>query len=129
MDPFALIDLIGRPVTLHMLESLHAFAPQRVLVSPALREATENPVTDSVARDCDTEVSANVTEQEDIHTRVLDDLAREIAIMLDEGVVAAVEDIDLCLIAGAGWPVAHGGISRYLDEVGASERSNGRRFH
>jgi 3-hydroxyacyl-CoA dehydrogenase/enoyl-CoA hydratase/carnithine racemase len=129
MDPFALIDLIGRPVTLHMLESLHAFAPQRVLVSPALREATENPVTDSVARDCDTEVSANVTEQQDINTRVLDDLAREIAIMLDEGVVAAVEDIDLCLIAGAGWPVAHGGISRYLDEVGASERSNGRRFH
>jgi 3-hydroxyacyl-CoA dehydrogenase/enoyl-CoA hydratase/carnithine racemase len=129
MDPFALIDLIGRPVTLHMLESLHDFAPGRVLVSPALRAATERPTTDSIANDFGTTVSANATEQAEIHTRTVDDLAREIQTMLDEGVVAAVEDIDLCLIAGAGWPVAHGGISRYLDEVGASERTNGRRFH
>jgi 3-hydroxyacyl-CoA dehydrogenase len=64
-----------------------------------------------------------------IHDRTLDALTREIDIMLNEGVVADVRDIDLCLIGGAGWPIAHGGISRYLDEVGSTERVLGRRFH
>ena len=31
--------------------------------------------------------------------------------MLDEGVVAAPEDIDLCMIIGAGWPFHLGGIT------------------
>jgi 3-hydroxyacyl-CoA dehydrogenase len=37
--------------------------------------------------------------------------------MLDEGVVASVEDIDTALLLGAGWPFFLGGISRYLDHV------------
>ena len=49
--------------------------------------------------------------------------------MLDEGVVAGPEDIDLCMILGAGWPMHLGGITPYLDRVGASERVNGRKFH
>ena len=53
----------------------------------------------------------------------------EIRIMLDEGVVAAAEDIDLCLILGAGWPFIEGGASPYLDRVGASERVFGDTFH
>ena len=48
--------------------------------------------------------------------------------MLDEGVVAGPEDIDLCMILGAGWPMFLGGITPYLDRVGASERVNGKRF-
>ena len=48
--------------------------------------------------------------------------------MLSEGVVSDVRDIDLCLLVGAGWPVAHGGVSRYLDECGSAERVLGRRF-
>ena len=35
--------------------------------------------------------------------------------MLDEGVVAGPEDIDLCMILGAGWPFHLGGITPYLD--------------
>ena len=31
--------------------------------------------------------------------------------MLDEGVVQAVQDIDLCMILGAGWPFHLGGIT------------------
>ena len=49
--------------------------------------------------------------------------------MLDEGVVAAPQDIDLCMIMGAGWPLHLGGITPYLDRVGASERINGGKFH
>ena len=37
--------------------------------------------------------------------RALEGLAQEIRIMLDEGVVAAAEDIDLCMILGAGMAV------------------------
>ncbi len=48
--------------------------------------------------------------------------------MLDEGVVAEAQDIDLCMILGAGWPFHLGGITPYLDRTGTSERVTGRRF-
>lgn len=61
--------------------------------------------------------------------RVHDALAEEIALMLEEGVVTTAQDIDLCMLTGAGWPLQLGGITPYLDRVGASERVNGRFFH
>ena len=61
--------------------------------------------------------------------RTQDALAEEIGLMLAEGVVAGPEEIDLCMILGAGWPMFLGGITPYLDRVGASERVNGRKFH
>ena len=66
---------------------------------------------------------------EQLLRRTQDALAEEIGLMLDEGVVAAPQDIDLCMIMGAGWPLHLGGITPYLDRVGASERINGRKFH
>lgn len=129
MDPFALIDLIGRPVTLHMMESLHQFAPARVHVVDILKEVTSNPASASIAADFGAGSIVGSVDLPAIHDRTVDALTREIDIMLNEGVVADVRDIDLCLIAGAGWPIAHGGISRYLDEVGSTERVLGRRFH
>jgi hypothetical protein len=39
-----------------------------------------------------------------------------------------VQDIDLCMILGAGWPFWLGGISAYLDRAGVSERVTGSRF-
>ena len=65
---------------------------------------------------------------EEVLRRTQDALAEEIGLMLDEGVVAGPEDIDLCMILGAGWPMFLGGITPYLDRVGASERVNGKRF-
>ena len=55
-------------------------------------------------------------------------LAEEIRLMLDEGVVQAVQDIDLCMLLGAGWPFWLGGISAYLDRAGVSEAVTGKRF-
>ena len=49
--------------------------------------------------------------------------------MLDDQVVAAPEDIDLCMILGAGFPFQMGGVTPYLDRVGASERVFGDTFH
>ena len=48
--------------------------------------------------------------------------------MLDEGVVAEPQDIDLCMLMGAGWPFHLGGITPYLDREGISEAVIGRRF-
>ena len=55
-------------------------------------------------------------------------LAEEIGLMLDEGVVQAVQDIDLCMILGAGWPFWLGGISPYLDRAGVSTAVTRKRF-
>ena len=65
----------------------------------------------------------------EILARVEDELAKEIKLMLDEGVTQAAEDVDLSLILGAGYPFIDGGITPYLDRVGASERVNGATFH
>ncbi|MFE4719521.1 3-hydroxyacyl-CoA dehydrogenase, partial [Streptomyces sp. NPDC056728] len=63
-----------------------------------------------------------------VRDRVLDAVAQEIGLMLDEDVVAEAQDIDLCLITGAGWPFHLGGITPYLDREGVSERVTGKRF-
>jgi hypothetical protein len=82
----------------------------------------------------DPEVEALVTvgdkpsTADELRTRVLTALAEEIKIMLDEGVVAQAQDIDLCLLLGAGWPFHLGGITPYLDRSGIAEKVNGTRF-
>ena len=60
--------------------------------------------------------------------RALEALAQEVRLMLDDDVVAEAQDIDLCMIMGAGWPFHLGGITPYLDRSGVSERVTGYRF-
>ena len=64
-----------------------------------------------------------------VRDRALRAVADEIRRMLDEGVVAEADDIDLCLLLGAGWPFHLGGITPYLDRSGVAEQSIGHRFH
>ena len=59
---------------------------------------------------------------------VLTALTQEIGFMLDEHVVESVTQIDLCMILGAGWAFASGGIAPYLDRNGYSEKVLGRRL-
>jgi len=54
--------------------------------------------------------------------------AQEARLMLDEGVVAEPQDIDLCMLTGAGWPPHPGGITPYVDRSGISEQVTGIRF-
>jgi hypothetical protein len=65
----------------------------------------------------------------ELQTRLEDGLADEIHRMLEDDVVAGAEDIDLCMILGAGYPFQMGGVTPYLDRVGASERAFGDTFH
>ncbi|MDP4585704.1 MAG: 3-hydroxyacyl-CoA dehydrogenase family protein, partial [Microbacteriaceae bacterium] len=130
MSPFALIDLIGRMVTLKMMESLHNSAPNRFFVGNALPElSTENDGSAIAERLTERGFSPIQTDDATVHDRIVDALAHEIHIMLDESVVAHVSDIDLCMINGAGWPAAIGGITPYLDACGASVRATGSLFH
>ena len=65
----------------------------------------------------------------EVRERVLSGLAQEARLMLDEGVVAAPEDLDLAMITGAGFSFWNGGLTMLLDIAGISEKVNGTRFH
>ena len=67
-------------------------------------------------------------DEDTLVTRIAHALADEVRRMLDEGVVAEAQDIDLCIIMGAGWPFWLGGLTPYLDRSGASDAAAGGRF-
>ncbi|MCU1634697.1 MAG: 3-hydroxyacyl-CoA dehydrogenase [Micrococcaceae bacterium] len=141
MTPFRLLALVGLPVGQHVQESLHAAFGDRFHVSSNQQKLIEAGVKGLWERQEDgTEIVPEQTlaliergstpsSAEDVLRRTQDALADEIGRMLSEGVVAAPEDIDLCMIMGAGWPMHLGGITPYLDRVGASERVLGKTFH
>jgi 3-hydroxyacyl-CoA dehydrogenase len=141
MTPFRLLALVGLPVGQHVQESLHAAFGDRFYVSKnqqILIEAGKKGLweQDDAGNDVVPESTLALLTRgdspssgEEVLRRTQDALADEIGRMLAEGVVAAPEDIDLCMILGAGWPMHLGGITPYLDQVGASGRVNGRTFH
>src|SRR5699024_3471067 len=128
MSPLMLLQLVGPAVAMHVAETLHQAYPDRFSVSPQLAKIVEAGKTEIFAPDfsIDPKVKEllsggdNPSEESQILDRALRALAKEIQLMLDEGVVAEAADIDLCLITGAGWPFHTGGITPYLDMVGVS---------
>ncbi|MER2133895.1 MAG: 3-hydroxyacyl-CoA dehydrogenase NAD-binding domain-containing protein [Arthrobacter sp.] len=141
MTPFNLLALVGLPVGQHVQESLHAAFGDRFYVSEnsqklidagikSLWQKDENgtPYVPAETLDLLTFGDSPSTSEE-VLRRTQDALAEEIGLMLEEGVVAGPEDIDLCVILGAGWPMHLGGITPYLDRVGASDRVNGKLFN
>src|SRR5205814_10380674 len=64
--------------------------------------------------------------REEIVEDVLEAVAEEIHLLLEEGVVAEAADVDTALLLGAGWPFFLGGITKHLDQTGRSERLFGR---
>lgn len=140
MGPFELIDLVGWKVAAHVQDTMVGAFPDRFYASENLHKAAEleKVVEKNKAgkvEDLSKEakkaltLGKTATDEAEILRRVEEGLAAEIKIMLDEGVVAAAEDIDLCMILGAGWPFQTGGATPYLDRVGASERAFGAKFH
>jgi 3-hydroxyacyl-CoA dehydrogenase/enoyl-CoA hydratase/carnithine racemase len=136
MTPFLLLQLVGPAIALHVAETLHETFPDRYHVSPKLRALVGSGHTSLYRPDfsLDPEVLAALSggdrpsTADEVRQRALEGLADEIRRMLDEGVVAAPEDIDLCMIMGAGWPFHLGGITPYLDRTGVAEKVTGARF-
>ncbi|MEJ1087459.1 3-hydroxyacyl-CoA dehydrogenase NAD-binding domain-containing protein [Microbacterium sp. Mu-80] len=142
MGPFQLIDLVGWKVAAHVQDTMVRAFPDRFYANENFHALAELDAvvekdkggrvtgwTKAAEKVLKGAVGSTPASAETILTRVQDGLAQEIRIMLDEGVVPEVEDIDLCLILGAGWPFIDGGASPYLDREGASERAAGGLFH
>jgi 3-hydroxyacyl-CoA dehydrogenase/enoyl-CoA hydratase/carnithine racemase len=132
--PLALLQLVGPAVAYHVSEVLHAAFPDRFAVSANMRRIAEaglpllvddkpNPELEKVLETGTAPVAAQA-----VLDQALTALAEEIRLMLDEGVVAEPQDIDLCLILGAGWPFHLGGVTPYLDRTGYAGRVTGKRF-
>jgi 3-hydroxyacyl-CoA dehydrogenase len=141
MTPFNLLAMIGIPVAQHVTESLHAAFGDRFPVSANQRKLIDHGITTLWATDHDShryipqstldllKFGDSPSTPEQLLQRVQDALAQEIGLLLNEGVVDGPEDVDLCMLTGAGWPLHLGGITPYLDRTGASERVNGKPFH
>ncbi len=106
MAPSVLLQMVGQQVADHVRETLHTAYPERFAVTG------DGPVR-SVA---------------EIREAALEALAEETQIMLEEGVVASAKDVDTALILGAGFPLFMGGLTKYLDQTGVSERVAGGTF-
>jgi hypothetical protein len=115
MAPSVLLQMVGPPVANHVLHTLHEAYPDRFPLSETLANYAEG--RDEIAIRGD-----NRRSVEEIQEAALEAIADEIRHLLDEGVVGSVEDIDTALLLGAGWPFFLGGISRYLDQRGVSDR-------
>ena len=140
MTPFELLELVGLKVGAHVLDTHHAAFPERFFDSANLHKLAD--LGHIFERDAKgkikgfdkkaVEIVAGGTTPstgEQLLRRIEDGLADEIHRMLEDRVVSAAEDIDLCLILGAGYPFQMGGLTPYLDRVGASERAFGTTFH
>ncbi|OZV79235.1 3-hydroxyacyl-CoA dehydrogenase [Micromonospora echinospora] len=134
MRPLALLQLVGPAVAHHVGGTLHAAFPDRFAVSDNLKRIAESGQPVMVDDEVNPEVAKLLVvgdaplTAEQVRQNALDALAQEIRLMLDEGVVAEAQDIDLCMILGAGWPFHLGGVTPYLDRTGTSERVTGTRF-
>ncbi|MFS0705080.1 3-hydroxyacyl-CoA dehydrogenase NAD-binding domain-containing protein [Cellulomonas sp. 179-A 9B4 NHS] len=147
MPPFELFDLVGPAVGLHVLTSLREDLGDRFPRSPGLEKLVADgtsvvrpapakglpkrvdPAVQAVfdaARD--TPAQGTPLDEAGVLDAVLTALTVEIGHMLDEGVVATPQQVDLCMILGAGWGFHLGGITPYLDRTGYSERVLGRRL-
>ncbi|MFC8923400.1 3-hydroxyacyl-CoA dehydrogenase NAD-binding domain-containing protein [Cellulosimicrobium sp. NPDC057127] len=144
MPPFALFDLVGPAVGLHVLTSLREDLGDRFPESPGLQRIVDEripvvldapkglpkPVDPAIQRVFGTGEpgGAGALDEAGVLDAVLTALTQEIGLMLDEGVVADPSQVDLCMILGAGWGFHLGGITPYLDRTGCSEKVLGRRF-
>lgn len=121
MAPSVLLQMVGPAVSNHVLETLNAAYPDRFPLSQTLANYAAGSM--EVAHG---EPHKRTVEQ--IRDEALTALADEVGHMLDEGVVASPKDVDTALILGAGFPFFMGGLTKYLDHTGVSERTIGRTF-
>lgn len=143
MSPFELLELVGLPVGAHVLDSHHAAWPDRFYPGTGLARLAEfghilqrdkkGAVTGydpaAVKLVAPAKKDAEPADAAEMQRRFEDALADELHRMLQDHVVEHVEEIDLGVILGAGYPFQAGGISPYLDRTGASERVFGGTFH
>lgn len=145
MAPFELLGLVGPTVALHTAQTMAREFPARFTVPTTLVRLVEAGVSTvwlqgaDGSRYVDPRLAAILPAPgaapgspspsgPEVLQRTVAALAEEARLMLDEEVVAAPQDIDLCLLLGAGWPFHLGGLTPYLDRTGVAAAVTGRRF-
>lgn len=134
MGPFQLLQLVGPAVAGHVLDTLREKFGERYPSSPGLQRMIDDGAAfvvfegrPSAASPVDLQIGAYFgsrsqvggQSESELLQRVQEALAEEVRLMLDEGVVAEKADIDLGMIMGAGWGFHLGGLTPYLQRVGA----------
>ena len=119
MAPSVLLQMVGPRVANHVLQTLNEAYPDRFPLSETLANYAEGKDEIAVRGDARRSV-------DEIQQAVLEAIADEVRHLLDEGVVGSAKDVDTALLLGAGWPFFLGGITKYLDQTGVSERVAGR---
>ncbi len=137
MGPFELFGLVGLKVAYHTAETLNAAWPDRYPIDPAFEAIgnSERPgvydwenggeVYPEFAEAVEVESGAEKLTADQIQNLALEATAEEIRHMLDEGVVNDARDVDTGMIFGAGFPFFMGGIAKYLDQKGISQKVAG----
>lgn len=135
MGPFVLMGLVGSKVAFHTAETLHTAYPDRFLLDDNFRRLAHldvdgiydwskgGPVPHpEVLEAIEVDEGAKPLSDDELRQQALEAVADEARIMLDEGVVADARDIDTALLLGAAFPFFLGGICKYLDQVGISQK-------
>ncbi|PYG02053.1 3-hydroxyacyl-CoA dehydrogenase [Georgenia satyanarayanai] len=142
MGPLQLLQLVGPAVAMHVLDELRRTLGDRYPHSPGLermvaegerftvdeRPSAASAVREDLDRFFGSRPLPEPLDADGVLERVRRALAQEVRLLLDDGVVADVRDVDLAMVLGAGWPLHNGGIAPYLDRTGTSEAVTGRRF-
>jgi 3-hydroxyacyl-CoA dehydrogenase/enoyl-CoA hydratase/carnithine racemase len=119
MAPSVLLQMVGPRIANHVLETLHDAYPHRFPLSPTLQNYADG-------RDEIVVLVEQPRTVDEITEAALEAMADEIRHLLEEGVVIEAADVDTCLLLGAGFPFFLGGITKFLDQTGVSERVTGR---
>ncbi len=119
MAPSALLAMVGPRVANHVRHTLHAAYPDRFPLSPTLENFAAGEM--DVVQTGDARATVD-----EIHERLLEAFADEARHLLEERVVGSAAEIDACMILGAGFPFFRGGITKFLDQSGVSDRVVGR---
>ena len=136
MGPFELLGFVGIKVAFHTAETLHAAYPDRFPIDetfakladvdvPGIYDWSTGEVYAEVAAILPPAQGEKLTPEQ-IRSAAIEATADEARIMLEEGVVADGRDIDTGLLLGAGWPFFMGGICKYADSTGLSEKLFGK---
>lgn len=124
MTPLRLLQFIGPAVQLHITQVMNQSFPERFPVSPSLISVvdaglpgyldSQGEMADEAKIFLRTRYKPAITE---VRRRILLAVADEVERMINDGVVSGPQEIDVCMILGANFPLHTGGLTPLLDQL------------